>query len=258
MAQDTPVADMALDLAEIKGLFFDIYATLIDWEAGILPQLLRLVESLPDAPSRDKLLHAFETHSDVVEHETPTMTYNKVLEETYVRMAADFGVACKQEDKVAFGNSIGDWPAFPDTVEAMKILAKHYKLYVLSNVDNASFERTRTGPLKSGHWDGIYTAEMIGSYKPNPNNYLYVAQRMKDDFGMKDSEILPVAQSLDIDHVTTKTLGFRPGVYITRSGSSMGGNKEQMEKDGIIKLGATYATLGELAEAVEKAFAAKA
>ncbi|KAI1627881.1 S-2-haloacid dehalogenase [Exophiala viscosa] len=256
---------MALDLTQAKALFFDIYATLIDWEAGIYPQLLRLSQKAESASdrldempeSRTKLLRAFAKHDKAVGHENPTLAYSQILEEIYARMASELGAKLSKEDQVAFGQSIGDWPAFPDTVQAMQTLSKYYKVFVLSNVDNASFERTRTGPLKGGHWDGIYTAETVGSYKPNPNNYHYVVKRLEADFSIKKDEMLLVAQSLDIDHISTKALGFRPGVWIARESAAMGGIKDEMEQQGLIELGATYSTLGDMAEAVVKAFQSK-
>lgn len=256
---------MSLDLTQAKALFFDIYATLIDWEAGIYPQLLRLSQQaespanrLEDTPeTRTRLLRSFAANDKVVDHENPTLPYSQILQKVYARIAAELGAKFSQEDQVAFGQSIGDWPAFPDTVKAMQVLGKYYKLFVLSNVDNASFERTRTGPLKGVHWDGIYTAEMIGSYKPNPNNYNYVVKRLETDFSIKKDEMLLVAQSLDIDHISAKALGFRPGIWIARNGSAMGGIREELEKEGLLELGAVYTTLGEMAEAVERAFQAK-
>ncbi|KIW20579.1 haloacid dehalogenase, type II [Exophiala spinifera] len=256
----------SFDLCSFKGIFFDIYATLIDWESGIYPQLLKLSQQLPagdarreDTPeTRKKLLRMYATNEKIVEHDNPTLAYPKILESVYDRIAAELGVPDTDDaDRVAFGKSIGEWPAFPDTVEAMKVLAKHYKLFVLSNVDNESFARTLSGPLNGVHWDGIYTAEQIGSYKPNPRNYEYVVDKLKTDFGISKDETLMVAQSLDIDHISAKALGFRPAVWIARyaGDAAMGGNKEDLEAKGLIELGASYSTLGEMAEAVEKAFA---
>lgn len=118
-------------------------------------------------------------------------------------------------------------------------------------------DRTRTGPLNGVHWDGIYTAEQIGSYKPNPKNYDHVVTRLEEDFGIQKDEILMVAQNLDIDHASAKALGFKPAVWIARKGAFMGGNREQLEADGVIELGAEFSTLGEMAEAVDKAFSGR-
>jgi FMN phosphatase YigB (HAD superfamily) len=109
------------------------------------------------------------------------------------------------------GHSIGEWAAFPGSVAAMQALGMHYKLFALSNVDNESFGRTLAGPLKVVKFNGIYTAQMIGSYKPNPNNHNYCLSHIKDDFGI-EKEMLIVAQSLDIDHVASTALGLQPGI----------------------------------------------
>lgn len=243
-----------MDLKKPKGLFFDIYATLINWEAGIYPSLLQLSKSEDSPSTKKRLLSAYHEYQAEIWAAQPTLRYPQVLEQVYARIAEDLGVSYTREEQVAFGYSIGDWPAFPDTVEAMKILAKHYKLFVLSNVDNDSFERTRTGPLQSVHWDGIYTAEQIGSYKPDPRNYEFVVTHAEKDFSIKKAELVIVAQSLNIDHLMSKKLGFPPGVWIGRQGSAMGGKREEMERQGLLDIGAAYDTLGEFAEAVEEVF----
>jgi 2-haloalkanoic acid dehalogenase type II len=244
---------MATGLKETKGLFFDVYATLIDWEAGILPQLLQLA-STPETPELQKqLFHAYHEYQKEIWVSDPTLKYPLVLERVYARVARDLGVTLSQDAQQAFGRSIGEWPAFPDTVKALERLAKHYKLFVLSNVDNESFERTRRGPLQNAHWDGIYTAETIGSYKPDPRNYEYVVEQAAK-FGIKKSELLIVAQSLEFDHVMTKKLNFKPGIWIARGGSTMGGHREELERDGLIDIAGAYDKLSDFADAVESAF----
>jgi len=42
----------------------------------------------------------------------------------------------------AFGDSVGEWPAFEDSAQALKLLHDGgLKLVILSNVDNESFSR---------------------------------------------------------------------------------------------------------------------
>lgn len=252
---------MAFDLKSYKGIFFDIYGTLIQWEEGLYDHLFKLTRQLPDSHPRradttenhQKLLQSYSKFEQQVEREYPTMKYPQILETVYDCIAAELGVPGDPAAREALGRSIGDWPAFPDTIEAMKVLARYYKLFVLSNVDNESFERTLSGPLKGVHWDAIYTAEDIGSYKPHPNNYQYVVDKAKE-FGIQKEELLLVAQSLDVDHQMVKKLGFKPSVWIARSSAATGGVREEMEARGELNIGATYQTLGEMAEGVEKAW----
>ena len=262
---------MELDLTDYKLLSFDIYGTLIDWETGIYDALKPLVDKLPSdsqyggsspEETRKLVLGAFSSHERALQSEQPKLLYNKLLAETYKRLAGQLGVQATDAEAQKFGASLGTYPAFPDTVAAMKVLGSYYKLVALSNVDNENFSRTLSGPLNGVKFDGIYTAENIGSYKPDLNNFRYLIENVDRQFGVKKEEILHTAQSLTHDHVPGKEIGLRPGVWIRRAGgegrgSAMGGSLEKLEMEGKIELGAVYETLGDMAEAVEKAFAGK-
>ena len=66
------------------------------------------------------------------------------------------------DEAEAYGLSVRDWPAFEDSVEALRYLKQHYKLIILSNVDNRTFSysNARLGV----EFDAIYSAEDIGAY----------------------------------------------------------------------------------------------
>jgi 2-haloalkanoic acid dehalogenase type II len=258
---------MSLNLTKYKLLSFDIYATLIDWESGIFSDLQPLIDCLPaDSQFRNRklILGAYSAHEQTIHQEHPTMLYSDVLKECYRRLAVQLSAGTAgteiEEEAGTFGQSIGSWPAYPDTVQAMQTLGKHYKLVVLSNVDKASFHRTLTGPLNGVHFDAIYTAQDIGSYKPDLKNFEYLISHVKNDLGVEKEEILHVAQSLTHDHVPAKSIGLVPGVWISRGGgegkeSAMGGSLEVLAGEGKVRLGAVYETLGDFAGAVEEAFA---
>ena len=259
---------MLLDLTDYKLLSFDIYGTLIDWETGIYDALMPLVDQLPvdsqyygksPEQTRKLVLQAFSSHERTLQSEQPRLLYNKLLAETYKRLAPQLGLHATDAEAQKFGASVGTYPAFPDTVAAMKVLGSHYRLVVLSNVDNENFSRTLSGPLNGVKFDGIYTAENIGSYKPDLNNFRYLIGNVERQFGVKKEEILHTAQSLTHDHVPGKEIGLRPGVWFSRAGegSAIGGSLEALEKEGKVELGTVYETLGDMAVAVEKAFAAK-
>jgi FMN phosphatase YigB (HAD superfamily) len=137
----------------------------------------------------------------------------------------------------------------------MQSLATNYKLVVLSNVDRASFSRTLSGPLAGVSFDGIYTAEDIGSYKPDLRNFEYLVTQAGKDFGARKEEILKVAQSLIHDHIPAKKFGLRPSVWIKRAGDGVAMGGTWAEYGDQVELGATFETLGAFAKAVEEAFA---
>jgi 2-haloalkanoic acid dehalogenase type II len=198
---------MSFDPISYKLLSFDIYGTLINWEEGIYSSLLPLLSKLPSSsphhpsnntPSQTRhfLLSEYTKLEQSIQKEEPTLTYPLVLTKIYTQLAASLSIPITSEEATTFGSTIGSWPAFPDTVSAMQKLSKYYKLVVLSNVDKSSFSRTLSGPLSGVHFDAIYTAEDIGSYKPDLKNFAYLVENAEKGFGVKKEEILKVAQSL--------------------------------------------------------------
>ena len=66
------------------------------------------------------------------------------------------------------GNSVPDWPAFPDSAEALDRLAKHYQLIILSNVHRDGIAGSNR--RQHGDFAAVITAEDVGAYKPAENH----------------------------------------------------------------------------------------
>lgn len=73
------------------------------------------------------------------EAQTPTMSYSGLLAAVHRRLAAEWGVTTQEEAHRRSGASVPDWPAFPDSAEALAYLKAHYRLVILSDVDRVSF-----------------------------------------------------------------------------------------------------------------------
>lgn len=191
-------------LTDFSTLTFDCYGTLIDWETGINEALGPWLRSVGIHSSRDQLLEAFARAESAQQEATPGMRYPELLAEVHKAIARHFGVSANPDAAAAFGASVGRWPAFPDSAEALGYLKQHYKLAILSNVDRASFAHSNQ---KLGvAFDAIYTAEDIGSYKPDPRNFEYLLAGLKEQ-GIAREQILHTAQSLHHDHVPAKRFG---------------------------------------------------
>lgn len=186
-----------MKLSDFSALTFDCYGTLIDWESGIYNALSPLLAKAPSM-SRDATLEAFAQEESSQEAQTPDMPYSSILIRVYERLAKRWGVAASREEMNIFGASVPDWPEFADSVGALQYLKKYYKLIILSNVDRLSF-RASNARLHVV-FDGIYTAQDVGSYKPDLRNFDYMLSHAKADFGVEKHQILHVAQSLFHDH----------------------------------------------------------
>ena len=191
-------------LADFKALTFDCYGTLIDWESGMMEALEPLTGKLKAPLSRNAVLEAHARHESAQQAQTPGMRYRELLAIVYKRLAEEWGVPASWADCVSYGLSVRDWPAFPDTVDALRYLKKHYKLAILSNVDNESFGFSNQ---KLGvPFDAIYTAEDIGSYKPALGNFGYMVEKLKS-IGVEQNEILHTAESMFHDHKPANQVG---------------------------------------------------
>jgi 2-haloacid dehalogenase len=156
-------------LTEFRVLTFDCYGTLIDWESGIFTALQPLLRKAAAPLSRDAALELFARHESAQEAETPTMLYSDVLTAVHRRLADTLGLSTSDEEDRRFGASVPDWPAFADSASSLQYLKKYYQLVILSNVDRKSFEGSnkRLGV----EFDAIYTAQDVGSYKPDSANF---------------------------------------------------------------------------------------
>ncbi|MAI59161.1 MAG: haloacid dehalogenase type II [Rhodobacteraceae bacterium] len=186
-----------MKLNDFKVLAFDVYGTLIDWESGMVSALKPLTDRVKKKLSRDDILEAHAHHESTTQIWNPTKKYSDLLAVVYRRLAEDWGVGVNWAECEVYGLSVQQWPAFCDSVDALNYLKQHFKLVVLTNTDNQSFQgsNARLGVT----FDSVYTAEDIGSYKPNDRNFGYMLTALGRQ-GIEKSDILHTAESMFHDH----------------------------------------------------------
>ncbi|CAD0113915.1 unnamed protein product [Aureobasidium uvarum] len=234
-------------LTNFRLLSFDVYGTLIDWETGLMIALQPLLSKndKTDTYTRKELLEIYHHHEASQQQKTPDLSYCDLLATILSHIAADLKCESPTEaENKAFGDSVGKWPAFPDTVDALRRLAKHYKLVVLSNVDRNSFSTTNAGPLQKFSFDAIITAQDIGNYKPSLKNFEFMLEKVNEKFSIGKAQVLQTAQSQFHDHHPAKKMGIK-SCWIVRPGAEMGNREEEI-------FDWKFDTLGEMADAVEK------
>ena len=121
----------SIDWTKIKALTFDIYGTLVDWDAGVI-RAARATALGPFLPSDDEFLSTVEKHHARIEREQPGMRKSEINAEGLRAYAADLGLLkdgkLTEEDieqaARRFGGSIGGFEAFDDTVRRT-MMGKH-------------------------------------------------------------------------------------------------------------------------------------
>jgi len=241
----------ALDLTRFKALSFDCYGTLIDWEAGMAAVLAPWAREQGLDVSDEALLLAYGGHEAAVERERPSALYPEVLATAFRRTGEQLGTPVSDAWGQRLGDSLPDWPAFPDSPDALARLARHYRLIILSNVHRAGFaasnERLR------GDFAAIITAEDVGAYKPAANHFRALDATLAR-LGVDRAALLHVAQSLFHDHVPAKREGL-PSVWINRRHDRPGwGATPAPTEDWTFDL--EFPSMADFADAVDRAFGA--
>ena len=242
-----------LDLTTFKALSFDCYGTLIDWETGIAAVLAPWAREQGLGLGDEQLLLAYGGNEAAVQHETPTASYPDVLATAFRRTGEDLGRPVSDEWAQRLGDSVPDWPAFPDSADALARLRTHYQLIILSNVHRDGFAGSNRH--LRGDFAAIITAEDGGAYKPAENHFRALDATLPE-LGVERTELLHVAQSLFHDHVPANREQL-PSVWINRRHDRPGWGATP-EPPGEWSYDLELPSMGAFADAVDEAFAAAA
>jgi 2-haloacid dehalogenase len=188
------------DFGRFDALTFDCYGTLIDWETGILRGLRAAFQGHGRDVDDEELLTIYARHEAAAEA-GPYLPYRAILATAAKAVASELDVPIDQAAADVFAGSVGDWPAFPDSADALRRLHERFRLGVITNCDDDLFAASNEHLGVSFDW--VITAQQAGSYKPNPRNFEVAFERI----GVPRDRILHVAQSLFHDHVPAKRLG---------------------------------------------------
>jgi 2-haloacid dehalogenase len=203
-----------LDFGRFDVLTMDCYGTLIDWETGILAALRAAHPGWPAGD--DELLERFAVHEAAAER-GDYLPYRGVLARAIRGIAEDLGIAVTDDAVANFSTSVGRWPPFPDSTDALRRLARRYRLGIITNCDDDLFAASneRLGVT----FDWVITAQQVRSYKPSHRNF----ERALATILVAPERILHVAQSLYHDHVPAKALGLATAWIDRRRGRSGSG-----------------------------------
>ena len=182
----------AIDLGEFDALTFDCYGTLIDWERGItetLAPVLARVEHTPD----DRLLEAYARHEAALETGS-YLPYREVVSRAMAGVCAEHGVEATAADRGMFGASVGEWPPFDDSVDALRRLSSRYRLGAITNCDDDLF--ARSAERLDVEFDWVVSAQQAGAYKPNAAMFLLaeilIVRFHFDDLGSRLTSLVDI------------------------------------------------------------------
>ncbi len=203
-----------LDFTRFEILTFDCYGTLINWEAGILPALHRVLaahgKNIDDATIL-KLYSDFELRSEQGTYQS----YRKVLESVVRQFGDELGFTPTPAEARSLSDSLAAWPPWPDSVEALRQLKSRFRLAILSNIDDDLFASTR--PHLGVEFDEVVTAQQAQAYKPSLKLFELALSRIN----APAHRVLHVGQSIYHDVIPAQALGLAT-VWVNRPSARPG------------------------------------
>lgn len=191
-----------------KAIIFDLWGTII--ETGVVPSpsrqvkyFLRVQQSFPD------FIVAFE-------HSFMTKKFNS-LQEAFGNVVKDFNLRIPD---FVYDKLVGTWnknailsKMYPETLEVLQELKNRgYKLYLLSNTDQFSFEQINIKFKLNDLFDKVYPSYETGLLKANPESY----KKILNENGLKAEDVIMIGDSVDSDIKSAERAGIK-GILVDRN-----------------------------------------
>ncbi|UMM08068.1 HAD-IA family hydrolase [Gluconobacter frateurii] len=227
-----------------KVLTFDVVGTLIDFENGMKNALLQILGTRGGTLDFEEFL----TEYRALRNRSEKKLFPEDLAPIYLILAEKFGLPTGGGEENVFVESATSWPAFSDSVDALKRLEKHFHLVAMTNARRWAFDgmdKTLEYPFFKG-----FTVDDSGCEKPDPRYFTYVLEQLAPD-GYSKEDVLHVAQSQFHDIAIARELGYTV-CWIERRKAVGGGFGGTVAVQEITTPDYHYHTLVELADAADR------
>ncbi len=202
------------DFARFEILTFDCYGTLIDWEAGILSALHRILLAHRKKIEDARLLELYGNFEQRLEQDK-YQAYRDVLASVVRQFGLEFGFTPTAAEICSLSHSLPTWKPWPDTVAALGLLKTRFRLAIVSNVDDDLFASTR--PQLGVDFDEVVTAQQAQAYKPS----LKLFELALSCINAPVDRVLHVGQSIYHDVIPAQALGIST-VWVNRPSARPG------------------------------------
>jgi len=203
-----------VDFNRFEILTFDCYGTLINWEAGILAALHKVLSAHGKSLDDARLLTMYGDFEARAE-QGPFRPYREVLESVVQQFGDQLGFTPSPQEMRSLPDSLASWRPWPDTVAALRELKTRYRLAILSNVDDDLFSATR--PQLEVQFDEVVTAQQAQAYKPSMKLFELALSRIN----APAHRVLHVGQSIYHDVIPAQALGLAT-VWVNRPSARPG------------------------------------
>ncbi len=194
-------------MSTISVITFDCYGTLIDWEKGLKETLREILGGKNLTINIDELLNEW-LKQDLSAVKGSYKRYKEILKISLQKSFSKFGIPYEDRDGQALVSSMPEWKAFPDVKPTLQELSEHYKLAIISNVDDDIISRTLQ---QIDFFLLVITSQQAKIYKPSIEIFKYALQKL----GLDPRHVMHVAFSFEYDIKPAVQLGMNT-VWLNR------------------------------------------
>lgn len=231
-----------MDFSAFKVLTFDIVGTCIDFEKGILDGVRAIGGDAAKRLNDDEIFAPY-----LAGREKFPGRSSVVMRDVYLYTAKELGLPADDAAGDAFMRHFFRFPAFPDSVDALRRLRRRFRLVAMTNFDRVAYSAC-ANTLDLPFHDSV-TVDDAQYPKPDPRFFSYNLGR-QSALGYRQEDILHVAQSQYHDIGVARELGYKVcWIERRREMKGFGGTPTPRE---VTTPDFHFATLGELADAVER------
>jgi 2-haloacid dehalogenase len=150
---------------------FDLFSALIDSRTGGAVALSRMAGARGWTVDGGELYNQWDAANKRAQRDCRRwVPYRELAVGALAGVYGSLGLpADAGADVDALLESLPEWPLWPDTPDGLPALGRHFRIGLLSNVDDHLFARTRAAPLVDPAL--ALTSERLRAYKPDPRIY---------------------------------------------------------------------------------------
>ena len=190
-----------------KYISFDCYGTLINFQMRQVMEKLFADRVTPEKMAQFTADFAQFRLDEVMGDWRP---YDEILCNSVERTCRRAGVEYRDNEGLKFYDAVPTWMPHADVPDALALLAKEYKLVILSNAMDVQIPHSVDKLGAPFH--RVYTAQQAGAYKPRLRAFEY----MIDQLGCNPEDILHVSSSMRYDHLSAADIGIKNRVFVAR------------------------------------------
>jgi 2-haloacid dehalogenase len=182
----------------VKALVFDVFGTVVDWRGSVIrngQELSRRRSLDVDWPSLADEWRRDGYHGQIARIRSGALhweTVDALMRRHLETLLPKYGLTGLSDADVDWltraWHRLDPWP---DSVEGLARLKRHYVIATLSNGNVALL--TNMAKYAGLPWDCILSAELVGKYKPDPSTYQSAGRFL----GLRPHEVMMTAAHVD-------------------------------------------------------------